>query len=80
MKISLNWLKEYLTLDLSEKEISDKLTQLGLESTFSRSSKTFKGIVLGKVLTCDPHPNADKLSICKVEIDDAQYLEIVCGM
>jgi len=79
MKISLNWLNNFLELSLSDKEISDKLTQLGLESTFNKLGKSFSGVVLGKIIQCDPHPNADKLSICIVDIGDVENHEIVCG-
>ena len=78
MKISLNWLKDYLRLDLSSQEVSDILTNLGLESTFISLGQSFEGVVLGKVLKCDPHPNADKLSVCQVDVGDANY-GIVCG-
>ena len=59
MKVSLNWLTEYLSLNLSSKVIANKLTELGLEATFISSGKSFEGVVLGKVLECGPHPDAD---------------------
>ena len=68
-----------MELNLSDQEISDKLTQLGLESTFNKSGKSFSGVVLGKIVKCDPHPNADKLSICIVDIGDLESHKIVCG-
>ena len=76
MRVSLNWLKEFLSLDLSNQEISDKLTQVGLESTYNNSGKNFSGIVLGRVLTCNPHPNADKLSVCTVDIGNSKKLQV----
>jgi phenylalanyl-tRNA synthetase beta chain len=79
MKISLNWLKDYLCLDLSATEVAHKLTNLGLEATFISLGQSFEGVVLGKVLKCDPHPNADKLSVCQVDVGDANYYGIVCG-
>ena len=79
MKVSLKWLKEFLEIDLSAQEISDKLTQLGLESTFSNTGKNFKGVVLGKVLQCNSHPNADKLLVCKVDIGNPKNHEIFSG-
>ena len=79
MRVSLNWLKEFLNLDLSNQEISDKLTQVGLESTYNNFGKNFSGIVLGRVLTCNPHPNADKLSVCTVDIGNSKIYQIVCG-
>ena len=79
MKVSLNWLTDYLRLDLPPQEIADKLTELGLEATFINSGKSFVGVVLGKVLESYPHPNADKLSICQVDIGDDVNYGIVCG-
>ena len=79
MKISLNWLKDYLTLDLSDQAIADKLTELGLEAIFTNTGKSFKGVVLGKVLACNPHPDADKLSVCQVNIGNDENIGVVCG-
>ena len=79
MKISLNWLKDYLTLDLSDQTIADKLTELGLEAIFTNTGKSFKGVVLGKVLECYPHPDADKLSVCQVDIGNDGNIGVVCG-
>jgi len=77
MKVSLNWLSDYLPLDLPAQEIADKLTELGLESTCNSRGKSFEGVVLGKVLECDPHPDADKLSVCKVDVGDDENYGIV---
>ena len=79
MKVSLKWLTDYLSLDLSAQDISDKLTQLGLESKFKSKGKSFKGFVLGSVLECVPHPDADKLSVCQVDVGDDKDYSIVCG-
>ena len=77
MKVSLNWLEDYLNLDLSAREIADKLTELGLEANFTSRAKSFEGVVLGRVLECDPHPDADKLSVCKVDVGDDENYGIV---
>ena len=74
MKVSLNWLKDYLSINLSSKEIADKLTELGLEATFINSGKSFKGVVLGKILECASHPDAEKLFVCKVDIGDDHHV------
>ena len=66
-------------MDLSAEEITDKLTELGLEATFTRSGQNFKSVVLGRVLECYHHPDADKLSICQVDIGDDENYDIVCG-
>ena len=79
MKVSLNWLEDYLDLDLSAREIADKLTELGLETNFTSRAKSFEGVVLGRVLECDPHPDADKLSVCQVDVGDDENYGIVCG-
>ena len=79
MKVSLNWLEDYLNLDLSAREIADKLTELGLEANFTSRAKSFEGVVLGRVLECDPHPDADKLSVCQVDVGDDENYGIVCG-
>ena len=79
MKVSLSWIKDYLDISLSPEEISDKLTALGIEAAFENTGKSFSGVVLGKVLECGPHENADKLSVCKVDIGDGQNYSIVCG-
>ena len=79
MKISLKWLNDYLDIKLSNLELSDKLTELGLEATYKRIGKTFEGIVVGKVLSCKSHPNADKLSVCEVDIGNDIKSNIVCG-
>ena len=79
MKVSLNWLKDYLDISRSPAAIADELTALGLEASFESSGKSFTGVVLGKVLECDPHPNADKLSVCVVDTGDDKNYTIVCG-
>lgn len=83
MKISLNWLKKYVSLDLDPEEISSILTMIGLEVEGMEEIESVKGgltgIVIGEVLECQKHPNADKLSVTKVSIGDDQVLNIVCG-
>ena len=83
MKISLNWLKQYIDLPESPQEISDKLTHCGLEVEGLEEVESIKGglkgLVIGEVLTCDKHPNADKLSITTVDIGQENPAPIVCG-
>ena len=79
MKVSLNWLKDYLDVSGTAEEISDTLTALGLEASYENTEKSFTGIVLGKVIECGPHENADKLSVCEVDIGDEENYTIVCG-
>ena len=83
MKISHNWLKEYLPLDLPVEELSDILTNIGLEvegmETFQSVRGGLEGILIGEVLTCTKHPNADKLSVCTVDVGEEEPVQIVCG-
>jgi phenylalanyl-tRNA synthetase beta chain len=72
MKISLNWLKEYIQTDLSTDQITDYLTQTGLEvegvTSWESVKGGLKGVVIGKVLTCEQHPNADRLKVTTVDV------------
>lgn len=83
MKISNNWLKDYIKTDLNSDKISAYLTDIGLEvegvDQFESIKGSLEGIVVGKVLTCEKHPNADKLSKTTVDIGNGKVLEIVCG-
>ncbi len=79
MKVSLNWLKDYLDISGTAEEISDTLTALGLEASYEITGKSFTNVVLGKVVECSPHKNADKLSVCDVDIGEGELYSIVCG-
>ncbi len=83
MKISINWLKDYIKLEESPEAIGDILTQAGLEvegiEKFEAVPGGLKGLVIGKILTCAKHPNADKLSVTTVDIGDGEATPIVCG-
>ena len=81
MNISLNWIKEYVdTANLSEQEIADKLTLTGLEvEEMEETGSDFENFVAGEVLEVTPHPNADKLQICRVNQGDGEIVQIVCG-
>ena len=63
MKVSLNWLKDYISLSQSPNEIAEILTSLGLEATYENQGKSYTDVVLGRVIECIPHNNADKLSV-----------------
>lgn len=79
MKISLNWLREYVDFNLSIDEIVHQLTMAGLEVEAVHQLKpTFHGIVAGDVISKEKHPNADKLSVCRVNVG-SETLQIVCG-
>lgn len=82
MKISLNWLREYIKLDYSPQLIADILTEIGLEVEGFEEVEQIKGslrdLVVGEVLTCQKHPNADRLFLTTVNIG-SEILQIVCG-
>ncbi len=81
MRISLNWLRELVELTLTPKELAETLTLAGFEVEDIEDRRTWaSGVVVGKVLECQPHPNADKLSVCQVDIGAASTpVNIVCG-
>jgi len=79
MKISYNWLKEYLDLKIDPRQLADRLSLIGLEVEEVIESKfDFPQVVVGQVLNVEPHPHADKLSLCQVTTGDEE-LTIVCG-
>ena len=82
MKISLNWLQQYIKLDLEVNQISEFLTDTGLEVEGIEEIESIKGglkgIVIGEVVTCQQHPNADRLKATTVNIGES-VLDIVCG-
>ncbi len=83
MKISYSWLRQYIDTDKSPEEISDLLTNTGLEVEGLEKVETVKGglegVVIGEVLTCEKHPDADKLSVTTVDIGKEEPAKIVCG-
>jgi len=83
MKISYNWLKQFLKTDWTPEQTSELLTDLGLEveglETYQSIKGGLEGVVVGEVLTCAKHPNADKLKITTVNIGFDAPLQIVCG-
>ena len=79
MKVTLNWLKQYVDFNWSPEETAERLTMLGLEvEGVQKISGAFDGIVVAQVVTRDKHPNADKLSLCRVT-DGTGERQIVCG-
>ena len=83
MKISNNWLQKYISTQLTTEETAEILTDIGLEvegvEKFESIKGSLEGVVVGKVLTCEKHPNADKLKVTTVDISAAEPLHIVCG-
>jgi len=79
MKVTLNWLKEYVDFNWSPEELADRLTMLGIEvEGVQKFGGEFEGIVVAQVITREKHPNADKLSLCRVN-DGTAERQIVCG-
>ena len=83
MQISYNWLKQFLKTDWTPEQTSELLTDLGLEvegiKTYQSVKGGLEGVVVGEVLTCIKHPNADKLKITTVNVGGEAPLQIVCG-
>ena len=83
MKISYNWLQQFLQIDWDATKTGELLTDLGLEvegiETKESIKGSLKGIVVGKVLTCEQHPNADRLKVTTVDLGDGKPVQIVCG-
>jgi phenylalanyl-tRNA synthetase beta chain len=83
MKISYNWIKQFLKIDSNSEEVAAILTDLGLEVEIVEKYQSVKGglegVVVGHVLTCEKHPDADRLSITTVDLGDGIPIQIVCG-
>ena len=83
MKISYNWLKQFIHIDWDAEKTGELLTDLGLEvegiSKFESIAGGLKGVVVGHVIECGQHPNADRLKITKVDLGDGEPVQIVCG-
>lgn len=83
MKISYNWLKQYVKTNLSPVELGNILTDTGLEVESIEKIEAIKGglagVVVGEVITCEKHPDADKLKVTTVNIGKDELLQIVCG-
>jgi len=79
MQVSIKWLKDYIEIDLTPEELAAKLTMAGLEvEAVERKSPSFSGVVVAKILSISRHPNADKLSLCRISTGAEEYA-VVCG-
>ncbi|MDD5646633.1 MAG: phenylalanine--tRNA ligase subunit beta, partial [Candidatus Bipolaricaulis sp.] len=81
MGIPSRWLSDYVDLEVSEATIArlaERLTLAGLEVEEIRPTGTLRGVVVGRVTTCRPHPNSDHLSLCCVDVG-GETLDVVCG-
>ena len=83
MNISYNWLKEYVDFDLQPQAVAEALTSIGLEVGSVEEIESIrgglKGLVVGHVLTCQPHPNSDHMHVCTVDLGEGEPQQIVCG-
>ena len=83
MKISYNWIKQFINLKDNSNETSKLLTELGLEVEGVSKFESIKGglnnVVIGKVITCEKHPNADRLKVTTVDVGENENVQIVCG-
>ncbi|MCD4709798.1 MAG: phenylalanine--tRNA ligase subunit beta, partial [Bacteroidales bacterium] len=83
MKISYNWLKQYIDTDLSLQQVSEILTNTGLEVEGLEEVQSVKGglegVVIGEVISCEKHPDADKLTVTTVNLGENEPVQIVCG-
>ncbi|ANW95209.1 phenylalanine--tRNA ligase subunit beta [Wenyingzhuangia fucanilytica] len=83
MKISYNWLKQFIKIDWEAEKAGELLTDLGLEVEGIEKVESIKGslagVVVGEVLTCEKHPNADKLSVTTVDVGADAPIQVVCG-
>ncbi|MBE9041834.1 phenylalanine--tRNA ligase subunit beta, partial [Oscillatoriales cyanobacterium LEGE 11467] len=80
MRISVNWLRELVDLELSPEALAHLLTMAGFEVEDIEDRRTWaSGVVLGKIIECEPHPNANKLRVCQVDVGGDSLLNIVCG-
>ena len=80
MKVSYQWLKEYLDIDVEPHELAEKIarTSVDINDVYSLSDG-LKKIVVGDVITCEPHPDSDHLHVCQVDVGEDEPIQIVCG-
>ncbi|MQS51431.1 phenylalanine--tRNA ligase subunit beta [Companilactobacillus mishanensis] len=79
MKISMNWLKEYLPVEHNVEEIANKVSLTGIESAPVELGTDLSGLVVGHIIDVKPHPDSDHLNLCQVEIGEKEPVQIVCG-
>ncbi|ALC08518.1 phenylalanine--tRNA ligase subunit beta [Lactiplantibacillus plantarum] len=80
MRISTTWLRDYLKLDIPADELAEKIERTAVEvDGVIRPSEGLKKVVVGHVLTCEPHPDSDHLHVCQVDVGESEPLQIVCG-
>jgi phenylalanyl-tRNA synthetase beta chain len=78
MKVPIKWLKDYIDIDLSPKELSHRLTMSGTESSIKYIGESWEGVIIGQVAGIDPHPNADRLRLATINTGTGMQT-VVCG-
>ena len=80
MKFTISWLKEHLDTKKKDKELIEKLTDVGLEvESFNNISSDLDSFKVAKIVNAEQHPNADRLRICDVDIGEQNTVKVVCG-
>lgn len=80
MRVSLNWLKEYVNIDVSPEELAHQMTMLGLEiESIEQLGGDIKDVFVGEILSIEPHPDADKIVVCQTDVGGETALQICCG-
>ena len=80
MKVSLSWLKRYVDIDVSVEELCDKMTMSGFEvEGVEDLSETMSNVVVAKILKKEKHPDADKLSVCQMDVGGEEPIQIITG-
>ncbi|MBL7649432.1 MAG: phenylalanine--tRNA ligase subunit beta [Candidatus Hydrogenedentes bacterium] len=80
MRVSLNWLKEYVNIDVSSEELAHQMTMLGLEiESIEQLGGDIKDVFVGQILSIEPHPDADKIVVCQTDVGGETALQICCG-
>ena len=80
MKFSYQWLRQWVDVDLPPEQLADRLTSGGLEvDSVGPVAGPFSAVVVGQIIECEAHPDADKLTVCRVDIGDDKPLQVVCG-
>ncbi|HET8701337.1 MAG TPA: phenylalanine--tRNA ligase subunit beta, partial [Nitrococcus sp.] len=80
MRISEQWLRDWVQFSEPTAELSRRLTMAGLEvAGVQPAAAAFSGVVVGEIIRCAPHPNADRLKLCEVQIGEPEPVPVVCG-
>ena len=80
MKFTIRWLKEHLDTKCQDKEIIEKLTDIGLEvESYEKINSDLDNFKVAKIINTEQHPNADRLRVCEVDIGEQNTVKVVCG-